>query len=47
VEHHGPHELCLMFPGFGYTWQSVDDAVASDIASFLTFTDDTLAGNGR
>jgi hypothetical protein len=47
VDYDGPHELCLMFPGFGYTWQSVDDAVASDIASFLTFTDDTLAGNGR
>jgi len=46
VEHDGSHDLCLMFPGFGYTWQSVDDALASDIQSFLAFVDDTLAGNG-
>lgn len=43
VEHRGPHELCLMFPGFGYTWQQVDESTASDIASFLTFVDGVLA----
>jgi hypothetical protein len=47
VEHDGPQELCLMFPGFGYTWQKVDGSLASDIQSFLTFVDVTLAGNGN
>ncbi len=47
VEHNGGHDLCLMFPGFRYTWQRVDGSLASDIQSFLTFADDTLAGNGR
>lgn len=42
VEHNGQHELCLMFPGFGYTWQRVDNALAADIQSFLGFVDDTL-----
>lgn len=42
VEHNGKHELCLMFPGFGYTWQKLDDSLASNIRAFLTFADDTL-----
>jgi hypothetical protein len=42
VEHDGQHELCTMFPGFSYTWQQLDDAVAADIQAFLTFTDETL-----
>jgi hypothetical protein len=45
VEHNGQHDLCLMFPGFGYTWQELDDSLASDIRAFLTFVDDTLARN--
>jgi hypothetical protein len=47
VEHDGSQDLCLMFPGFGYTWQSIDDAVASDIQAFLTFVDGALSENGR
>jgi len=43
VDYNGKHALCTMFPGFGYTWQNVDDAVAADIQAFLTFTDETLA----
>jgi hypothetical protein len=42
VEHNGLHELCLMFPGFGYTWQRLDDALALDIRTFLAFADDVL-----
>ncbi|MBN1876463.1 MAG: hypothetical protein JXA33_19720 [Anaerolineae bacterium] len=42
VEYDGQHELCTMFPGFGYTWQVLDDSVATDIQAFLTFTDDIL-----
>ena len=42
VEHNGKHALCTMFPGFGYTWQSLDEAVAADIQTFLIFTDETL-----
>jgi hypothetical protein len=42
VEHNGTHDLCLMFPGFRYTWQKVDDSLASDIRTFLAFADDTL-----
>ncbi|MBN1935033.1 MAG: hypothetical protein JW934_10230 [Anaerolineae bacterium] len=45
VEHNGRHNLCLMFPGFGYTWQQLDDAAAADIQTFLTFVNDTLSGN--
>ncbi len=47
VEHNGPHELCLMFPGFGYTWQRLDEPVASDIRAFLVFVDGTLSPGGR
>lgn len=42
VENNGSHNLCLMFPGFGYTWQRLDDSLAPDIRTFLTFADDTL-----
>ena len=42
VEHNGRHDLCLMFPGFAYTWQSLDDSLASDMRTFLTFVDHTL-----
>lgn len=42
VEHNGKHALCTMFPGFGYTWQNLDEAVAADIGAFLIFTDETL-----
>jgi hypothetical protein len=47
VEHNGRHDLCLMFPGFGYTWQKLDDSLASDIRTFLVFADDTLTRNGN
>jgi hypothetical protein len=47
VEHSGQHDLCLMFPGFGYTWQKLDDSLASDIRTFLAFADDTLTRNGN
>lgn len=43
VKHDGRHPLCLMFPGFAYTWQVVDEALASDIQAFLAFVDGTLA----
>jgi hypothetical protein len=46
VEHNGQHDLCLMFPGFGYTWQQLDGALAADIQAFLAFVDTTLTGNG-
>lgn len=42
VEYNGKHALCTLFPGFGYTWQNLDEAVAADIRAFLTFTDETL-----
>lgn len=42
VEYNGKHALCLMFPGFRYTWQKLDDSLALDIQTFLTFADDTL-----
>jgi hypothetical protein len=45
VEHDGRHDLCLMFPGFGYTWQQLDDTLAADIQAFLAFVDDTLGGS--
>ncbi|MBN1935433.1 MAG: hypothetical protein JW934_12265, partial [Anaerolineae bacterium] len=45
VERNGTHDLCLMFPGFGYTWQQVDGSLALDIRAFLAFVDDTLTGN--
>jgi hypothetical protein len=47
VEHNGRHDLCLMFPGFGYTWQKLDDSLALDIRAFLAFADDTLTWNGN
>jgi hypothetical protein len=47
VEHDGRHDLCLMFPGFGYTWQRLDDALAADIQGFLTCADDILTENKR
>lgn len=45
VEHDGRHSLCLMFPGFGYTWQTLDDEPALDIQAFLAFVDSTLTRN--
>ncbi|HOU16173.1 MAG TPA: hypothetical protein PKZ84_23975 [Anaerolineae bacterium] len=42
VEYNGQHALCTMFPGFGYTWQNLDETVAADIQAFLTFTDEVL-----
>jgi hypothetical protein len=42
VEHKGQHDLCPLFPGFGYTWQKLDDSLASDIWTFLAFADDIL-----
>jgi hypothetical protein len=42
VEYNGQHALCTMFPGFGYTWQTLGEAEAADIQAFLTFANDTL-----
>jgi hypothetical protein len=46
VEYNGEHALCTMFPGFGYTWQSLGRSVVADIQAFLTFTDTTLTQHG-
>jgi len=42
VEYNGKHALCPLFPGFGYTWQTLGEAEAADIQAFLTFANDTL-----
>jgi len=46
VEQSGRHDLCPLFPGFGYTWQQLDETLALDIRAFLAFVDETLTGNG-
>ena len=43
VSHHGrEYELCLLFPGFSYSWPQLDENLANGMMQYLTFIDETL-----
>ena len=45
VNHGGTHALCPLFPGYSYSWQSIDAPLADDLRAFLTFADAALTGS--
>jgi hypothetical protein len=43
VNFHGmPYDLCPLYPGWSYSWRSLDDALADRLIEFLGFMDATL-----